>query len=207
MFRLLISDHQLNNGALLEIEYQIDKKKFVVYAIHTEEAAGVADLKGMDLPIDLFVACEDGLTDLTKIGSYLRQKDDKTIIYVLEPVKHKAPLANWYTVKRNVTDKAINVEEPLKYGSGKEVLMLNVGDGINLAQKLAIQLGIGVGYKAGLNLLAAICLQMLSVETLRVLTVFSDAAQSITIDQFIHEEASTIRYYSNKIAFLGYKIL
>ena len=89
-------------------------------------------------------------------------------------------------------------------GKLDEVIAVNDGDAIIVAQKLAKQLGITVGISSGANILGAIKTQNQLGSGAVVVTVLPDSNKKYLSTDLVKEEPVKEGYLSNQIEFLGY---
>lgn len=109
------------------------------------------------------------------IGQRLREENPKCKVYPLEPI-NSPTLSTGYKVGKHriqgISDEFI--PDLLKLDSLDEVIQVDDGDAIIMAQMLSKKLGISVGISSGANLLGALLVQeKLGVDSV-VVTVFAD---------------------------------
>ena len=110
------------------------------------------------------------------VGKYLRTLYPEIKLHPLEPAEsptlstgHK----NGHHRIQGISDEFIPAILDLK--NLDKIIQVNDGDAILMAQKLAIQLGLGVGISSGANLIGAIKVQQESNSDKAVITVFPDS--------------------------------
>jgi cysteine synthase A len=87
-----------------------------------------------------------------------------------------------------------------------EVLKVSDGDSIIMAQKLAKELGLGVGISSGANIIGAIQLQnQPGMNNCNVVTVFSDSNKKYLSTDLMKEEPVKDGYLSPDVELLDYK--
>ena len=79
------------------------------------------------------------------------------------------------------------------------------GDAILMAQKLATQLGLGVGISSGANLLGAIIVQERLGSEAVVATVFPDDNKKYLSTDLLHDEPVEDGYVSTGVTLLSYR--
>lgn len=132
-------------------------------------------LQHRDLVPDAFVAGVGTGGTVMGVGKYLREMNKDVKIHPLEPA-NSPTLSTGYKVGRHriqgISDEFIpSIVELDKLDSIVEV---DDGDSIIMAQKLSMELGIGVGISSGANFLGALLVQEQLGADAVVATVFSD---------------------------------
>jgi Pro-kumamolisin, activation domain len=93
------------------------------------------------------------------------------------------------------------------HGLAVAVLAVSDGDSILMAQKIASELGIGVGISSGCNLLAALIAQNLISPSATVVTVFCDDNKKYLTTDLLREEVVQPDYLSPDVKFVGFRSL
>lgn len=88
-----------------------------------------------------------------------------------------------------------------------EPVLVADGDAILMAQKLAAELGLGVGISSGANLLGAVLVQERLGPDAVVATVFADDNKKYLSTDLLHEEPAEDGYVSPGITLLGYRAI
>ncbi|MEH6307480.1 hypothetical protein RYH73_17655 [Olivibacter sp. CPCC 100613] len=199
----------LVRSLLLEIHYQSCGIKGVVYGKYipvpaqnhwtysnskmgTLDSAQVAD----------FFVDNDSSIYLNDIEAYLKTFSPTTELYRLKAiVDHLSGQKNWeLIVPWTCSDTVLSNET-------EDLIRLANNDGIILAQKLAIQFGLQIDARSGVNLLAAICLQMMSIRKITVFTLLYGVWSEAQLCELIYQAKNDAVYYSDKITFLEYRII
>lgn len=97
------------------------------------------------------------------------------------------------------------IPEILKLGELDPVIPVFDGDGIVMAQKLARELGLGVGISSGVNLVAAILAQEKLRSDGAVVTVFCDDNKKYLSTDLGREEPVREDYVSRHVELIGYR--
>jgi cysteine synthase A len=84
-----------------------------------------------------------------------------------------------------------------------DIVAVDDGDAIIMAQRLAAQLGIGVGISSGANFLGAIRMQLRLGPDAAVATVFPDSNKKYLSTDLLREEPVEERYMAPKVELLG----
>ena len=88
-----------------------------------------------------------------------------------------------------------------------EIVAVHDGDAILLAQRLASELGLGVGISSGANLAGAIALQNRMGDDAVVVTVFPDSNKKYLTTDLVREEPVREEYLSPDVELLGFDAL
>jgi cysteine synthase A len=87
------------------------------------------------------------------------------------------------------------------------VIAVDDGDAILMAQKLATELGLGVGISSGANFLAAILAQDDLAEDAVVATVFSDSNKKYLSTDLLRDEPVKREHLSPRVQLLGFRAI
>ena len=87
------------------------------------------------------------------------------------------------------------------------VICVNDGDGIIMAQKLSSDLGLGVGISSGANLIAALKVQQDMGSGAKVVTVFCDDSKKYLSTDLTKTEPVKDGYLSTDVKLLGYRVI
>ncbi|MCL2592783.1 MAG: cysteine synthase family protein [Defluviitaleaceae bacterium] len=140
------------------------------------------------------------------IGGYLRSVNPKIKVYPMEP-ESSPTLTTGYRVGvhriAGISDEFIPAIMDLK--ACDEVIQVDDGDGIIMAQKLSRELGLGVGISSGANFLAAIMAADKIGEGANVVTLFSDDNKKYLSTDYAKEEPIKENFISTRIELLGFK--
>ncbi|TWI94547.1 cysteine synthase A [Mucilaginibacter frigoritolerans] len=139
------------------------------------------------------------------VGNYLRMMNPKIKVHPLEPAESPT-LTTGYKVGshriQGISDEFI--PEIVKLGQLDEVIQAHDGDAIIMAQKLAKQLGLGVGISSGANVIGAVKLKEKMGADAVVVTVFSDDNKKYLSTDLMKDEPVKEGYISSGITFTGY---
>ncbi|MCL4638047.1 MULTISPECIES: PALP domain-containing protein [Olivibacter] len=197
------------NSLLLEIHYQSCGISGVVYGKYIR-APGKGRFMDGDMKLgsydktgisDFFVDNDHNIY-LDDIEAYLRTFSPSTEIYKLRAGEHGfLKQKNWELFMPKLRSDITQADE--KEG----LIQLAHGDGIILAQKLAIQFGLQIDARSGVNLLAAICLKMMSINELTALTLLHGVWNEAQSKELVYQAESDVSYYSDRITFLEYRVV
>lgn len=198
------------HGELLEIHYQSYGVTGVIYCkyIHSSVKGqwtnrslqyGMSDNKIGAM--DFFVDNEHSIY-LKDMENHLRAVSPSTKIYRLKMTDETKQQKYW-----NLSMSLAGKPNPTYPNKTRHLIRLANGDGIVAAQKLAIQFGLQIDAKSGINLLAAIYLQMTSITTLTAFTLLHAVWNEEQFQELIYQAEMEANYYSDKIAFLEYRVV
>jgi len=138
---------------------------------------------------DAFVAGVGTGGTIMGVGKYLKEQDQKIKVYPLEPSNSPTLTTGFKKGKhriQGISDEFIpsivNLDEL------DEVISVDDGDSIIMAQKLAAELGIGVGISSGANFLGAMLVQEMIGKDKHVVTVFPDTNKKYLSTDLLKDE-------------------
>ncbi|MGK9126568.1 hypothetical protein M1D52_21325 [Olivibacter sp. SA151] len=199
------------DNSLLEIHYQSCGVTGIVYGEYIRLPRKGCFTKG-DMKLKLGSYNKTGISDffvdndhnvyLDDIEAYLRTFSPSTEIYKLRASEHGLlKQKKWELFMPKPRSDITQADE--KEG----LIQLAHGDGIILAQKLAIQFGLQIDARSGVNLLAAICLKMMSINELTALTLLHGIWNEDQSKELVYQAESDVSYYSDRITFLEYRVV
>ena len=143
---------------------------------------------------------------LCGIGAYLKMSCPGLGIYPLEPASSPT-ISTGYQVGEHriqgISDEFI--PDILKRTKYDQVIEVDDGDAIIMAQKLSGELGLGVGISSGANLLGALKVQDIIGRDKTVVTVFSDDCKKYLSTDYGKEEPAKEGFLTNDIKLLSFK--
>ncbi|SHH99139.1 cysteine synthase A [Clostridium collagenovorans DSM 3089] len=146
---------------------------------------------------------------LMGIGTYLKEQNNKIHLHPLEP--SNSPTLSTGNKVGNHRIQGISDEfipDLIKLDSLDEVISVDDGDSIIMAQKLAKELGLAVGISSGANFLGAVlALDKLENKDGVVVTIFSDDNKKYLSTDLMKEEPVKPGFLSNDIELLSSKVL
>ncbi|HSG08562.1 MAG TPA: cysteine synthase family protein [Longimicrobiales bacterium] len=157
-------------------------------------------LGGHGLRPDAFVAGVGTGGTVMGVGRYLRAHHPDVSIHPLEP-SNSPTLSTGHKVGRHriqgISDEFIPPIVDLD--ELDDILAVDDGDAILMAQKLARELGLGVGISSGANFLGAVLLQeRLDAEAV-VVTIFCDSNKKYLSTDLLSEEPVTESHLSQEV--------
>ncbi|GHT53909.1 cysteine synthase [Bacteroidia bacterium] len=160
----------------------------------------VKQLIQLGLVPDAFVAGVGTGGTVMGVGSYLKSVNDQVKIYPLEPQNSPTLTAGHKVGKhriQGISDEFI--PSIVKLNELDEVIQVDDGDSIIMAQKLARRLGLGVGISSGGNFLGAVKVQNLLGDSAIVTTVFADDSKKYLSTDYARDEAVKDGFLSSDI--------
>ena len=166
---------------------------------------------------------------LMGIGKRLKENDNKIKIYALEP--EKMPILSNGKILGQHKIEGIGddfIPDIFKRNAGiieKDIFLINDEDAINMARKLAKQLGLGVGISSGANLIGAVLAQEKLEENVEgksegnakgrleenkegnIVTVFADDNKKYLSTDLGKEIVKDVSFISNQVELLDYEIV
>ncbi|HEY4761201.1 MAG TPA: cysteine synthase family protein [Thermoguttaceae bacterium] len=139
------------------------------------------------------------------VGRYLRGKNPRLRIHPLEPMESPTlskGLKTGHHRIQGICDQF--VPDIVKLDELDSVVPIHDGDAIIMAQKLASQIGLGVGISSGANFLAALKVLDELDEQSVVVTVFPDDNKKYLSTDLLRVEPSADHYLSPKVELLYY---
>jgi cysteine synthase A len=157
---------------------------------------------------DAFVAGVGTGGTIMGVGKYLSEMNPGVKIYPLEP-SNSPTLTTGYKVGKHriqgISDEFI--PSILKLDQLNEVISVDDGDAIIMAQKLSTQLGLGLGISSGANFLGALKVQNNLGENTVAVTVFADDNKKYLSTDLLREEPVKPDFMSTDVELLFYKAI
>lgn len=140
------------------------------------------------------------------VGKFLRSKDPSIRIFPLEPSNSPTLTTGYKVGKHRIQGISDEFIPPIvKLHELDEVVSVDDGDAILMAQKLATTLGIGVGISSGANFLGAIRVQEMLGNNACVVTVFSDDNKKYLSTGLFQQEPIKSEFLSTNVELLDFK--
>jgi cysteine synthase A len=155
---------------------------------------------------DAFVAGVGTGGTVMGTGKFLRQMNPEVKVYPLEPASSPT-LTTGHRVGKHriqgISDEFIPPIVDLEFLD--EPVAVEDGDGILMAQKLARQLGLGVGISAGANFLGALMMQNELGSDKVVVTMLCDSNKKYLSTDLLRDEPVRDDYMSPDVELLGFR--
>ena len=146
---------------------------------------------------------------LIGIGKRLKENNPNIKIFALEPetmpILSDGKIQRQHKIEGIGDDFIPDIFERNKEIIEKDIILINDDDAINMAQKLAKELGMGVGISSGANFIGAILLQ----DKLKkdIVTVFADDNKKYLSTDLGKIKKENVDFISNQVELLHYKIV
>lgn len=142
------------------------------------------------------------------LGRYFKEKNPEIKVHPLEPTSSPT-MSTGYKVGshriQGISDEF--VPELLKLDQLDDIIAVEDGDAISMAQKLSKELGLGVGISSGANFLGAIIAQnLLGDSQAVVVTVFADDNKKYLSTDYVKEELVKSDFISKDIKLLDFEV-
>lgn len=138
---------------------------------------------------DAFVAGVGTGGTIMGVGRYLRERRSSVRLHALEPASSPTLSTGCKVGRHRIQGISDEFVPPImNMGALDRVVAVDDGDAILMAQKLARELGIGVGISSGANFLGALMVQNDLGRDAVVVTVFSDDNKKYLTTDLLREE-------------------
>jgi cysteine synthase A len=155
---------------------------------------------------DAFVAGVGTGGTIMGVGKFLREKNHDIKLYPLEPANSPTLTTGYKVGKHRIQGISDEFIPPILNLKGlDEIISVYDGDAILMAQKLASELGIGVGISSGANFIGAIQVQNKLGKDKNVVTVFPDDNKKYLSTDLLKKEPEDKKYHSSKVKLLSYR--
>ena len=155
---------------------------------------------------DAFVAGVGTGGTIMGTGRYLKEKNASIDVRPLEPLNSPTLSTGHKVGKHRIQGISDEFIPPILDLKGlNEVVSVDDGDAILMAQKLAEELGLGVGISSGANFLGAVQVQEEKDRDAVVVTVFPDSNKKYLSTDLLREEPVKEGFLAPKIKLLGYR--
>jgi len=143
---------------------------------------------------------------LIGIGKRLKEYDSNIKLIALEP--DKMPILSQNKIISNHKIEGIGddfIPEIVDKNLIDDIILINDDDAVNMARKIAMDLGIGVGISSGANMIA--CVIASEKINKKVVTVFPDDNKKYISTDLNKPIDENINFMSNKIKLLDYEFI
>jgi cysteine synthase A len=163
-------------------------------------------LKYRNLKPDAFIAGVGTGGTIMGVGKFLKEQDPNIKVYPLEPA-NSPTLSTGYKVGKHriqgISDEFI--PSIINFENLDEVVAIDDGDAIIMAQKLSYELGIGVGISSGANFIGALKMQNKLGRGKIIVTVFPDSNKKYLSTDLLREEPVKEDFLSQDIELLHFR--
>lgn len=143
---------------------------------------------------------------LMGIAKRLKEVDDRIKIYALEP--DKMPILSQNKIIGPHEIEGIGDEfipELVEKSLIDKIILVNDQDAINMAKKIALKLGIGVGISSGANMIASILAKEENNKI--IVTVFPDDNKKYISTKLSNQICDNSEFISNKVELVEYEFI
>jgi cysteine synthase A len=163
-------------------------------------------LKFRSMPPDAFIAGVGTGGTIMGVGRYLRHVHPSVRLHPLEPANSPTLSTGCRIGKHRIQGISDEfVPDIVKLESLDEVVDVEDGDAILMSQRLACELGIGVGISSGANFLGALKVQESLGPEAVVATVFSDDNKKYLSTDLMRDEPVRSHYLSPDVELVGFR--
>ncbi len=157
---------------------------------------------------DAFIAGVGSGGTIMGVGNYLKSMKEDISLHPLEPLSSPT-LSTGYKVGHHriqgISDEFIPPIVDLK--SLDQIIQVDDGDSIIMAQKIAKELGLAVGISSGSNFLGAVALQNEHGKDYNVVTVFPDDNKKYLSTDLLKEEPIKDDFISKDVSLLNFRAI
>ncbi len=167
-----------------------------------------AQIRARGVMPDAFVAGVGTGGTIMGTGRYLRARNPDIKLHPVEPANSPTMSTGFRVGKhriQGISDEFIPAI--VKLEELDAVVAIDDGDAIIMAQRLASELGIGVGISSGCNLLAALQVQDQMGGDATVVTVLSDDNKKYLSTDLMHDEPVKDGFLSSEVRLLRFRAL
>jgi len=167
-----------------------------------------SQLRFRNIMPDAFVAGVGTGGTIMGTGRYLKMMNPKIRLHALEPA-NSPTLTTGHKVGshriQGISDEFI--PEIVKLNELNEIIQVDDGDAIIMAQKLSSELGLAVGISSGANFIGALIAQNMLSSNANVVTIFSDDNKKYLSTDLMRQEPVKDHFYSKDIELTGFKAI
>ncbi len=193
--------YAIKNNAFLSNQFENENNVLAHY-----ETTGKEIIEKLGNNIGGFVSGIGTGGTLIGIAKRLKEENENVKIYALEP--DKMPLLSKGKIYGNHKIEGIGDDFIPKIVNKKmidKIITVNDEDSINMAKKIALDLGIGVGISSGANMIASILAKGESKGN--IVTVFPDDNKKYLSTELSNPVKDNEEYVSNKVKLLDYEFV
>lgn len=170
------------------------------------ETTGKEIISKLKNDIDGFVSGIGTGGTLMGVAKRLKEENEKTKIYALEP--DKMPLLSQNKIIGNHKIEGIGddfIPKIIDKEKIDNIIVINDDDAINMSRKIATELGLGVGISSGANLIVTILAK--EENNGNIVTVFPDDNKKYLSTELSHPIDNNNNFISNRIKLLDYEFV
>lgn len=167
-----------------------------------------SQLRFRNIMPDAFVAGVGTGGTVMGTGRFFKKMNPKIRIHALEPA-NSPTLTTGHKVGshriQGISDEFI--PDIVKLNELNEIIQVDDGDAIIMAQKLSAELGLAVGISSGANFIGALIAQNMIGSKANVVTIFSDDNKKYLSTDLMRQEPVKSNFYSKEIKLLEFKAI
>lgn len=189
------------NNAFLANQFSNKDNILAHYETTAEEI-----IRSLGLKIGGFVSGIGTGGTLIGIGKRLKEVDSNIKVYALEP--DKMPMLSQNKIIGSHKIEGIGddfIPELVDRSIVNEIILVNDEDSINMARKIALELGIGVGISSGANMIASVIAK--EENSKEIVTVFPDDSKKYLSTDLSNPVDDDINFISNQVELLDYEFV
>jgi cysteine synthase A len=165
-------------------------------------------LSAIGVPLDAFVAGVGTGGTVMGVGRALRRHDRRIAVHPIEPAESPTLSTGFKCGSHRIQGISDEFVPPVVHLDELDaILAVHDGDAILLAQKLAAELGLGLGISSGANLAGAIALQTRMGDDAVVATVFPDSNMKYLSTDLLKEEPVRDGYVAADVELTGFEVV
>jgi cysteine synthase A len=165
-------------------------------------------LASKDIDVDAFVAGVGTGGTVMGVGRALRTHDSRIRVHPIEPVESPTLSTGFKCGTHRIQGISDEFIPPVVHLPDlDEIIAVHDGDAILMAQKLARELGLGVGISSGANVAGAIALQLHMGTRATVATVLPDDNKKYLSTDLMRPEPMRDCYLSSEVRFTGFSVI
>jgi cysteine synthase len=165
-------------------------------------------LTSNDIELDAFVAGVGTGGTVMGVGRALRQYDSRIRIHPIEPAESPTLSTGFKCGKHRIQGISDEFIPPVvRLSELNDIIAVHDGDAILMAQKLARELGLGVGISSGANMAGAIALETHMGDGAAVATVFPDSNKKYLSTDLLRHEPMHAQYMSSEVQFTAFSVI
>ena len=161
-----------------------------------------------NMTVDAFVAGVGTGGTVMGTGKYLKERDSAVSVHPLEP-SNSPTLTTGHRVGKHriqgISDEFI--PSIVNLDTLDEIVQVDDGDAIIMAQKFAKNLGLGLGISSGANFLGALMAQEKLSPKAQVVTVFSDSNKKYLSTDLVKDEPVKPGFLSSDVELVQFRVL
>ena len=194
-------EYAKKNDAFLSNQFENENNILAHY-----ETTGREIVEKLDKKIGGFVSGIGTGGTLMGVAKKLKDINKRIKIYALEP--DKMPLLSQGKVISNHKIEGIGddfIPKLVNRNLIDKIILINDEDAINMAKKIALELGIGVGISSGANMIASVIAK--EENSGEIVTVFPDDNKKYLSTELNEPIKENSKYYSSKIELIDYEFI